>query len=399
MLPVTSVSDPAQNAVPRSRARALRVVPLIALAAWAAVGIFGAYLYLHRYDLYRGFPPPSVPSGVALGSDREVSFYSPALHSRESVLVHLPAGYAKAAAAGKRFPAFYVLHGHPGLARNILDTGRIGTDLDTLVSRHLARPMIVVLPEITTGPLGGGDTEWADTRFGRYDQVLVDIVHAVDRRFATRPHRGARILAGLSSGAYGAVNVALHHLRVFGGFQTWSGYFVQDPTGVFAGASHALLAANSPADYVRSLGPQIRRLGLHAYIYVGRSDSVPRLAGLPSFVAQLRADGAQVQAAEYAGAHDWALWRRETPRMLEVASGWFRHPPHGGVGQGSAASRRALQRQQRQFQLAARQRLQQLVARLRAHGIRHPYEVARHPQANRRLLRSIRHRPPVRRGR
>jgi enterochelin esterase-like enzyme len=395
---VTTDAHLADKAVPRARSRPrhLRAVLLVALAAWVGLGVGGVYLYVHRYDLYRGFPPPTAPPGVALGTTREVSFYSPALHSRESFLVHLPAGYAKAAARGRRFPVMYVLHGHPGLARNILGAGDIGTDVDTLVARHLATPMIIVLPEATTGPFAGGDTEWADTRFGRYDQAVVDFVHAVDRRFATRPRRGARIIAGLSSGAYGAVNVALHHLKVFGGFQSWSGYFVEDPNGVFKGASPALIAANSPADYVRSLAPQIRRLGLHAFVYVGRSDSVPRLSELPSFVAALRADGAKVQAAEFPGAHDWALWRREMPSMLAVASRWFQHPAHRGASLGSAAGRRALRRQQQAFVLAAHQRLVQLVARLRAHGIPNPYAVATNPQAHRRLLRSIRHKPVVR---
>jgi hypothetical protein len=50
-------------------------------------------------------------------------------------------------------------------------------------------------------------------------------------------------------------------------FESWSGYFTQTPTGVFGGATPALLDANSPAAYVRALAPRIRRLGLCAWLY------------------------------------------------------------------------------------------------------------------------------------
>jgi enterochelin esterase-like enzyme len=367
-----------------------RTVIVLAAAVWLGAGLAAAYGYAHRYMVYRGFPPPKTPPGTPIGATRRVSFYSRALGTRTTYLVHLPAGYARAAAAGRRFPVLYVLHGHPGLARNILEAGAIGSDLDTLVHRHEARPMILVLPEITNGPEAGGDTEWADTPYGNYEHVLVDLVHAVDRRFATVRSRQGRIIAGLSSGAYGAVNVGLRHLALFGGIQSWSGYFVQDPNGVFTGATPAELTANSPEEYVKSLAPQIRRLGLHVYVYVGRADGVPLLSELPTFIAGLQDDGAQVQAAEFAGRHDWALWRREMPRMLRVASDWFRHPARPVLGRRSAAARRAQARQRRAFRRAARLREQAVVRALARQGLPDPQLLARHPDVLKQLRRELR---------
>lgn len=394
----TSVES-APKAVPRParaarvrRTPGLRAVAAVMVAAWLTVGLMAAYGYADRYAVYRGFPPPRTPPGTPIGTTRAVSFYSPALHTRTNYLVHLPAGYAQAAAAGRRFPVLYVLHGHPGLARNILEAGDIGSDLDALVHRHRVRPMILVLPDITNGPEGGSDTEWANTRFGRYEQVLVDLVHAVDRRFATIPSRSGRILAGLSSGAYGAVNVGLHHLALFGGIQSWSGYYVQDARGVFLGASRAQLAANSPDDYVRRLAPQIRRLGLHVYAYVGRADNVPLLAQLPRLVAGLHHDGAQVQAAEFAGGHDWALWRQQMPRMLRVAGRWFVHPARPARVL-PAAGRRALARQQRAFRHAATARERTVVRKLLREGFT-PAQArffAHQPQLLKRLRAEARH--------
>lgn len=294
-----------------------------AAVAWILTGLLGVYLYGHRYWVYRGFAPPSTPAYVTGGRTQEVTFYSPALHLRTSYLVHLPAGYAAAAAAGRRFPVLYVLHGHPGAAQNVFQAGRLAADLDTLTAQHRVRPMILVLPEVMNGPFGGGDTEWADTPAGAYDEVVADVVHSVDALYSTRADRAGRVLAGLSSGAYAAVNVGLHHLGLFGGLQSWSGYFVQTRSGAFANASPALLAANSPELYVHRLAPQIRRLGLHAFLYVGSSDTPARLAELRRFSAALGSDGAAVRVALYPGGHDWALWRARMPTALRVANRWF----------------------------------------------------------------------------
>ena len=44
----------------------MRWRPIVLLAAvFLAVGSYGAWAYVHNYQLYRGFPAPSDPAGVA----------------------------------------------------------------------------------------------------------------------------------------------------------------------------------------------------------------------------------------------------------------------------------------------------------------------------------------------
>jgi enterochelin esterase-like enzyme len=313
-----------------------RSIVIAAAVAWLVAGGVGAYLYVHRYWLYRGFPPPVTPAGVATGTPVRVSFFSRALGRRASYLVYLPAGYDRAVRAGRRFPAMYILHGHPGHAANVLQVGAAGRDLDVLMDRHRVRPMLLVIPEGRRA-----DTEWANASAGPWESFVLDVVHDVDHRFATIANRRDRLLAGLSEGAYGALNVTLHNLAVFGNVQVWSGYFVQTGPQAFVGASPALLAANSPADYVPRLAPEIHRLGLNAFLYGGLADR--RSSKLLPFVAELRATGAHVQWGMYPGAHDWALWRRQLPHMLEVANSWF-HPSRTAHGARRARRRGAHRR-------------------------------------------------------
>jgi predicted esterase len=157
---------------------------------------------------------------------------------------------------------------------------------------------------------------------------MVDLVRDVDHRFATRPDRQHRAIAGDSEGAYAAINIALHHLRMFSGAQSWSGYFTQYPVGPFAGATPAVLRENSPSRYLSVVAPQVRRLGLRAWLYQGRTD-LHNPDAIRTFSAALHAAGADVHYGFFAGGHDWKLWRAQTPRMLIAAGQWFRHRPGG----------------------------------------------------------------------
>ena len=154
----------------------------------------------------------------------------------------------------------------------------MGVRMDNLISLHRMRPMILVFPDGRIGGSTYSDSEWANTRSGAYESYVLDVVRDVDARFATIAARGARVIAGFSMGAYGATNIALHHPEVFGNLQSWSGYYVETRTGVFAGAGRATLAYNSPLHYVHRLRRSLRADPLRAFLFTGRDDnSSPQL--------------------------------------------------------------------------------------------------------------------------
>jgi S-formylglutathione hydrolase FrmB len=305
----------------------LRGFGALAAGLWLVVGMFGVQQYVRQYSLYRGFPAPVTPKGVPAGRIAESRFYSPALRARRSFYAYLPAGYARAALRGRRFGVLYLLHAPPGRPAGFFSAGALAVDADVLVHERRIRPLLIVVPNGKSGSFGN-DTEWANARAGRYEDFVLDVVRAVDRRYATLADRRHRVIGGLSAGGYGAVNIALHHLREFGGMQSWSGYFANSPrySAVFEGAPPATIAYNSPAQLVPRLAPEIRRLGLHAFLYSGLSDREPGRYQLPGFAALLRRAGARTGSALYRGGHDWGIWRRQGRHMLELASDWFASP-------------------------------------------------------------------------
>src|SRR4051794_37187921 len=115
------------------------------IAAWLAGGLGGAYLYLHRYVAYRGFPAPATPAGVATGSVRTVAFHSRLVSRGVRYVVYLPPHYAEQAARGRRFPVLYLLHGVPGASKDFIDIGRAQVVENVLLKQRRMRPVILVM--------------------------------------------------------------------------------------------------------------------------------------------------------------------------------------------------------------------------------------------------------------
>ncbi len=293
-------------------------------AAWLIVGLFGAGSYLGDYVRFRGFAPPRDPPGVSVGRVERVRFYSPAVRAWKYYLIYTPPGYRAAAARGERFPVLYLLHGGPSIPEDYIRIGAVAVTYDIELDGHRVRPMLIVMPygRMHAGP---PDTEWSNTREGRYEDLVLDAVHAVDTQWPTRADRRHRMLAGFSTGAYAAANITLHHLAVFGSFESWSGYFVEDRKAAFKTEPEANVLRNSPALYVSSLRPELRRFPVIASLYQGRQDH--EKSYMIAFAQRLRVAGSQATYAFYRGKHSWRLWRYRMKYELRYASQVLTAPP------------------------------------------------------------------------
>jgi len=283
-----------------------RLLAVLLALAFLGTGIYGAWAYVHNYEVYRGFPPPHDPNGVPTGRLVEAHFDSQALGRQDSYMVYEPPGFQRLAARGMRFPVLYLLHGTVSNALHYINVGRVGVTLDELLHAGRTRPFLVVMPESSDGSFVD-DTEWANSSDGNYESAVIDIVHQVDQHFPTIADRAGRAIAGLSMGGYGALNVGLHDLGTFGTIESWSGYFKQSPVGPFAHASRDTIRFDSPSKYAPAIAAQLRRLPLHVFLYSGRQDRVTRFQA--PFARELRRLGVTVSTAEPPGVHDWRLWR------------------------------------------------------------------------------------------
>jgi enterochelin esterase-like enzyme/drug/metabolite transporter (DMT)-like permease len=318
-------------------------VVVLALAV-TAIGGWGVYRYWESYYQHRGFEPVAYLKHARRGRLETVHFYSTALHRKADYVVYLPPGYGR---VPRRYPVYYLLHGSPGRPQVFIDIANMPVRMDNLISEHRMRPLILVFPDGRIHGSTQSDSEWANTPSGRYQSFVLNVVGNVDRRFATIANRGARVIAGFSAGAYGATNIALHDLRVFGSLQSWSGYYLETRSGVFARAGAATLDANSPLLYVHRLRRALARYPFRAYLFVGRRDDIsPQTRPMARALA---ASGADVSYALFPGGHDWQLWHAHLNQLLVAASRDTSTPlPHArGVARRRRGARRRRHRRRR----------------------------------------------------
>ncbi len=207
------------------------VLLLLIAGALLAVNVYAGYVPTTGalLDALRGHPPggPAAPpddiaggliaDGVGTGGRLvSLSVGDAALHIAPRRLnVLLPGGYYDRANAERRYPVIYLIHGHPGGPMDWLTGGRVDRALALLTARHLARPMIIALPDASGSWMH--DSECLNQVDGPQDQTYLTstIVATVDRDFRTIPTAAGRAIGGMSSGAYCALNLGLRHQQVF----------------------------------------------------------------------------------------------------------------------------------------------------------------------------------------
>ena len=126
------------------------------------------------------------------------------------------------------------------------------------------------------------------------------------------------MIAGLSAGGYGALDIGLRHPNLFGTIESWSGYFSPLRDGPFKHAGAATLAANDPTLLVRDEAPGLRTAGVRFFVSTGPAHShwIPSDASW-QFAAELRALGLQTTYRSYASNH--GQWRDQLDAGLEWA--------------------------------------------------------------------------------
>ena len=177
--------------------------------------------------------------------------------------VYLPPGFE----ASQRYPVVYLLHGMPGSPSEYLAGANLPNWADGAIAEGTERPFIGVMP--AAGPDRGYNGEWA----GPVAAAVVDLVPWVDEHLPTLPDAADRVIAGLSAGGYGAIDIALLHPGLFGRAESWSGYFTPLHDGPFRDAPKSVLLANDPVLVARAEARLLRRSGIRFFVSTGPSHS------------------------------------------------------------------------------------------------------------------------------
>ncbi|MDE3066229.1 MAG: alpha/beta fold hydrolase [Verrucomicrobiota bacterium] len=125
--------------------------------------------------------------------------------------VFVPAQYTN----GIRLPVVYFLPGYGGSSEGFIRRPKPWLDLTRKIAEDVT-PMLLVVPDCRTR--WGGSQYLNSPAQGNYaDYVCEDIVSLVQSRYSTATNGIRRIIAGHSSGGFGALRLGMAHHQLFDG--------------------------------------------------------------------------------------------------------------------------------------------------------------------------------------
>ncbi len=162
--------------------------------------------------------------GIEHGKLEMIEYDSKTVGTRRKMNVYTPPGYS----TDKKYPVLYLLHGIGGDETEWQRFATPNLILDNLIADGKATPMIVVMPNgrAQENDRAEGDVFRSAPAFAAFEQdLLQDVIPAIESRYSVQADRDHRAVAGLSMGGGQALNFGLQHLDTF----AWVGGFSSAP--------------------------------------------------------------------------------------------------------------------------------------------------------------------------
>jgi enterochelin esterase-like enzyme len=191
-------------------------------------GRFGGPVVLNPDDV-QVYPEP--PAGIdenrpdiPHGKLEMIEYDSKTVGTRRKMQVYTPPGYSP----DKKYPVLYLLHGIGGDETEWERAAKPSLLMDNLLAEGKTVPMILVMPNgrAQKNDRAEGNVFLSAPAFAAFEQdLLQDVIPAIEARYSVQADRGHRGLAGLSMGGGQSLNFGLAHPDTF----AWVGAFSSAP--------------------------------------------------------------------------------------------------------------------------------------------------------------------------
>lgn len=243
------------------------------------------------------------PRPVKHGTIHQHWYDSKALKVLRSVWVYTPPGYEE---SKDSYPVLYLLHGSGGDETSWVKDGLANVILDNQIADGKAKPMIVVMPfgHSDPSPRAGVVPTYTGRDTAGFTQELInEVIPAVERTYRVNRNADARAIAGFSMGGNHARMIGLQRTDLFHSIGTFSGSI-----GVRSGqvTPEALEEAYGPllAD-TDQVNATLRLL----WLAVGSEET--RMLGQHQMLRDLlNANRIRHTYVVEPGGHTWHVWRR-----------------------------------------------------------------------------------------
>jgi enterochelin esterase-like enzyme len=245
---------------------------------------------------------------VAHGEVRYVWYRSGTLNELRRMHVYTPPGYEQGDA---KYPVFYLLHGGGDEDSGWATIGRAGFILDNLIAAKKAVPMIVAMPNGSLPPPkdmpprpAPGEAPSAEFRAAmekmqiRFtNELLKEVIPAVEKTYRVKTGRENRALAGLSMGGGQTLRVLVTHPDEFAYVGIWSAGIFGGNAGQWETQNEGFLAARQTSS----------RAFERLEIVVGDQDFA--LPGSKALSMIFTKRGVEHELRISGGGHTWINWR------------------------------------------------------------------------------------------
>jgi enterochelin esterase-like enzyme len=225
--------------------------------------------------------------------------------------IYLPDSYKK---DDKRYPILYLLHGAGGDENEWLTKGGLRETMDALIAQRLIRPMIVVMPGHTAAWWVDGAKEKGETA------LLKEVFPHAEGKYRVDAVPANRLIAGLSAGGYGSLNLMLKYPKMFAAAAIMSPA-IYDPVP----PGHSSGVRNPPFQKDGKFDPELwkslnyvshidayKKSGTIVPLYINSGDHDTFGIALQAAMLYERLRLHQPDAIElrvHNGDHEWMLWR------------------------------------------------------------------------------------------
>ncbi len=139
------------------------------------------------------------------------TFRSPSMKIDVGYCIYLPSEYSKQAAANKRFPVVYYLHG--GRPGGETKSVKLATHMHRLIQDGSAPPMIYVF--VNGGPVSHYNMSERTNAMGE-DVFVKELIPHIDSTYRTIDRREGRGVEGFSQGGRGTTRIMFRYPELFG---------------------------------------------------------------------------------------------------------------------------------------------------------------------------------------
>lgn len=261
----------------------------------------GAPIVLNADDV-QVYPEPAAGidanrAEVPHGKLETIEYDSKSVGTRRKMQVYTPPGYSP----DKKYPVLYLLHGIGGDETEWTRFAAPNLLMDNLLAEGKAVPMILVLPNgrAQKNDRAEGNVYATAPAFAAFEQdLLQDVIPAIEKRCSVQADQEHRGVAGLSMGGGQSLNFGLAHMDTF----AWVGGFSSAPN------------TKSPAQLVPNPAAAREKLKL-LWVSCGSKDGLLRISqGVHAYLKEQNVPHVWNVDAH---AHDPTEWRNNLYYFLQ----------------------------------------------------------------------------------